>query len=96
VGYTYRSTIAGESIAYAFRDTPFSLVVWADMTKPSRDDLGMGLEDFEEALPQILSEGSPIRKTDRSGPGTKGTRLVEGFGADLAAEIYYDDAFSTD
>jgi hypothetical protein len=66
------------------------------MTKSSRDDLGMGLEDFEEALPQILSEGSPIRKTDRSGPGTKGTRLVEGFGADLAAEIYYDDAFSTD
>jgi hypothetical protein len=51
----------------------------------------MGLEDFEEMLPNMLADGTPVRKTDRAGAGTQGTRLVEGFGSDLAFEIYYDD-----
>jgi len=93
VGYAYRSTIAGESIGSPEIDSPFSFIVSADMTKSSRDDLGMGLEDFEAMLPRVLAEGSPIRKTDRAGVGTKGTRLIDGFGPDIVAEIYYDDAF---
>jgi hypothetical protein len=96
VGYAYRATIAGESIGHPEIDTPFSFIVSADMTKSSRDDLGMGLEDFEATLPRVLAEGSPIRKTDRAGAGTQGTRLIEGFGPDLVAEIYYDDAFFND
>jgi hypothetical protein len=90
-GYAYRATIAGESIGSPMRDSPYSFVVSSDMTKTSRDDLGMGLEDFEEMLPNMLADGTPVRKTDRAGAGTQGTRLVEGFGSDLAFEIYYDD-----
>jgi hypothetical protein len=91
MGYAYRATIAGEPIGGPMRDSPYSFVVSSDMTKSSRDDLGMGLEDFEDILPAMFEHGSPIRKTDRAGAGTKGTRLFEGFGSDLAFEIYYDD-----
>jgi hypothetical protein len=91
MGYAYRATIAGEPIGSPMRDSPYSFVVSSDMTKSSRDDLGMGLEDFEESLPRVLAEGSPIRKTNRAGAGTQGTRLVEGFGSDLTFELYYDD-----
>jgi hypothetical protein len=91
MGYAYRATIAGEPIGGPMRDSPYSFVVSADMTKTSRDDLGMGLEDFEEMLARVLAEGSPIRKTDRAGAGTQGTRLVDGFGDDLQFELYYDD-----
>lgn len=91
VGYTYRSTIAGESIGRPERDSPYSFVVGADMTKSSRDDLGQAIRDFEDTLPTMIAEGSPIRKTDRAGKGTKGTRLVNGLGEDIGFELYYDD-----
>jgi hypothetical protein len=92
VGYAYRSTIAGEPIGMGERDTPYSLVVSSDMTKTRRDDLGMALEEFEDTLPVVVRDGSPVRKTDRAGAGTKGTRLIEGMGKDLRFEIYYDQA----
>jgi hypothetical protein len=94
VGYAYRSTIAGESIGMPEQDTPYSFVVSADMTKTQRDDLGMALEDFENTLPGTVRDGSPVRKTDRAGSGTKGTRLVEGLGEGLRFEVYYDSAGS--
>jgi hypothetical protein len=93
VGYAYRATIAGESVSPGAHDSPYSFIVHADMTKTARDDFGMGLEDFEEILPHVLAEGSPIRKTDRAGAGTKGTRLIEGLGSDLTVEIYYNSVF---
>ncbi len=92
VGYAYRSTVAGESSGAPDRDSPCSFVVSADTTKTRRDDLGVALEEFEEQLPATIQDGSPVRKTDRSGPGTAGTRLVEGFDDPrLRFEIYYDD-----
>lgn len=94
VGYAYRAAVAGEPIGNPMRDSPFSFTVSADTTKSSRDDLGMALEDFEEALPTMIAEGSPIRKTNRAGAGTQGTRLVEGLGSDLKFELYYDDVWS--
>jgi hypothetical protein len=93
VGYTYRATIAGESLSSPDIDSPYSFAVGADTTKSQRDDLGMGFEDFENSLNNTIAEGSPLRKTDRSGPGTKGTRLVQGMGADLKVEVYWDDSF---
>lgn len=93
VGYAYRSTVAGESIGQPMRDSPYSFVVSSDTTKTSRDDLGMALEEFEEALPGMIKDGSPIRKTNRAGAGTQGTRLVDGLGPDLKFELYYDDAW---
>lgn len=47
-----------------------------DMTKSGRDDVGMAMDDFRDHV----EIGSPVRTTDRSGPGTKGTRACPGVG----------------
>jgi hypothetical protein len=49
---------------------------WCDLTKSRRDDPAYELGE----LPRILQEGSPVRSTNRAGPGTAGTRAVDGFG----------------
>lgn len=92
-GYAYRSTVAGERLGDPVQDQPNSFVVYADITKSARDDLGLALSDFEDQLPDITREGTPVRTTDRKGPGTKGTRLVDGLGDDLDVEIYYDSVY---
>lgn len=53
--------------------------VWVDrcdLTKSRRDDRC----DIFEGFNASIEDGSPIRKANRSGPGTKGTSAVEGFG----------------
>jgi hypothetical protein len=52
-----------------------------DATKSQRDDVG----DAWATAQRILSEGTPVRTTDRAGSGTKGTRAVEGVGPVLLA-----------
>lgn len=89
LGYSYRTTIAGESLGEPYQDTPYSFIMDADTTKSRRDDLGMALSDFEEDYPQTLKNGSPLRTTNRAGEGTKGTRLVDGLGEDLEVNYYY-------
>lgn len=96
IGYSYAATVRGESMDPPIKDSSRSFVIYADTTKTRSDDLGMALEDFENAIgPKgtLLEEGSPIRKTDRAGAGTKGTRLVDGFGVGNRPnfQIYYDD-----
>jgi hypothetical protein len=91
VGYAYSAKVRGEGVGIPEIDSPFSFVVRADTTKSRRSDLGQALEEFEELLPTIVNEGSRIRTTNQEGPGTEGTRLVEGFNEpDLKFEIYYD------
>lgn len=91
VGYAYKSKVRGERVGIPESDSPFSLVISAKTTKSRRDDLGQALEEFEDILPEIINEGSPVRKTNNAGPDTEGTRLVEGFNEpDLKFEIYYD------
>lgn len=91
VGYQYRASVRGEPLGWPERDTPYSFVVAADCTKTSSDDIGIALEEFEDNLTATVLEGSPVRKTDRSGPGTRGTRLIEGFNEpDLTFHVYYD------
>ena len=94
VGVAYRSYVAGEPIGGPMRDSPYSFVVSSDTTKSAYNNLGLALEDFEQALPNILADGTPARKTNVGGASTQGTRLVDGFGTDLAFEIYYDDVRS--
>lgn len=48
-------------------------VFWLDSTKSRRDDIF----DALDLLAEYLSEGTPIRKTDRAGVGTKGTRKYQ-------------------
>ena len=96
LGYQYAATIRGERLGGPVRDTPYSIVIAADTTKSSSDDLGIALEDFERTLFKTIADGSPVRKTNRAGAGTQGTRLVEGLGASTPTfEIYYDDIYET-
>lgn len=44
-------------------------------------------EDFLDLVDTYLSEGSPIRTTNRSGRNTAGTRLVDGMGVRCVIEI---------
>lgn len=90
LGYTYRATVAGESISDPQQDTPHSFIVYADTTKTARDDIGMAIEKLEEDYPHIIQNGSPLRTTDRAGAGTKGTRLIEPVDQDIQVSFYYD------
>lgn len=95
IGYAYRANVRGESLGEPVPDTPYSFTVSADSTKTARDDVGVAFAEFEDALPDLIASGSPVRKTDRSGPGTKGTKLIEGFDdPELRFEIFYDDVTS--
>lgn len=96
LGYGYASSVRGEGLGAMDSDTPFSFSVFADTTKSRRDDLGEAITDLEMDLPSIMENGSPLRKTDRAGVGTKDTRLVEGFGPNAPRfEIYYDSVHFT-
>lgn len=48
------------------------------------------LFDFEDRLAGMASEGTPVRKTDRQGPGTRGTRAIDGLGRVPTFAIYCD------
>lgn len=87
IGYAYSKT-GGESIPGYEQDAPNSVIVHTDTTKGrAYKRLGTFLED----LPSHIQEGSPVRHTDRKGPGTKGTRLVDGLGDVGGIEVYADN-----
>lgn len=90
-GYSYATAGRGEGIGAPERDSARSFIIGADTTKGR---VYRNLDVFEENLDTFIREGSPVRKTDRSGPGTKGTRLVEGLGDKAPKiELYYDSVW---
>jgi len=74
--YFFEGEFAGEHMGThaldGYEARLFSL--GTDFTKSRRDDWGFSLPN----LWTILREGTPVRKTNKAGPGTKGTRKVEG------------------
>lgn len=91
IGYAYASQVRGEPMHEPQRDSPYSFIVVADTTHSPRRNVTAALADFEENLPQMFRDGSPVRTSDRAGAGTKGTRLVDGFGDDAPQmQVYYD------
>jgi hypothetical protein len=88
-GYHHRATLNGEGLSDPARCGNASVLVGTDNTKSAGRKSMFG--EFEDGLEARLQEGSPVRKTDRSGPGTKGTRLIEGFGDDVSFTLYYLD-----
>lgn len=91
-GYDYAKT-GGERGNSFEQDSPNSIIVYADTTK-GRAYQHLG--EFMEELPNTLENGTPVRKTDRAGAGTKGTRLVDGMGDVGYIEFYADNTFSFD
>lgn len=89
-GYQHRATLNGEGLSDPERCGKAAVLVSTDNTKSAgRKSM---FDEFEEGLEPTLQEGSPIRKTDRAGEGTKGTRLIEGFGDDVTFTLYYEDS----
>jgi hypothetical protein len=83
LGYIWRGPMSGEfDNGYWHEVIPGHLYVFElDTTKSQRDDV----IDVWDSVKGLLVEGTPVRKTDRSGPGTKGTRAHEGLGPVLLA-----------
>lgn len=87
LGYALREIIRGEDLGEPERIRfkvhpkrgPVTVArLFYDSTKTRSDDPDTA-EAFARAA-RYIAEGSPIRKTNRAGQGTAGTRLVEGLG----------------
>lgn len=87
--YTYRTTIVGERLSEPYPDTPYSFIVKGDPTKAKRTDLHNAFNEFESLYPQLITTGTPIRNTDRSGPNTKGTRSINAYPEPVKIAYYY-------
>lgn len=79
VGYAFRVYFHGEGLGY-----PQEVQRRANMTSFILEPIGdfhprpEYYMNFIYDSTRYIAEGTPVRKTDRSGPGTKGTRLVKG------------------
>jgi len=83
LAYTWKSTVAGESLDNPENDTTFSMVVPADITKSRRSQPYEAVEDFEAKYEDYIQNGTPLRKDS--------TRQVEGLGGDIKVRFYYDN-----
>lgn len=88
-GFTHRKTLNGEGLSDPERDGSAAVILSTDNTKSYGRKSQFG--SFEDKLGHILRYGSDVRKTNRSGAGTMGTRLVEGIGNDVSFTLYYQD-----
>lgn len=89
-GYALNSAHRGAT-GVSHRDTSFSIVVpitLRDERAAEKDDERFRL--FEKRIGGLLSTGSQVRQTDRSGPGTAGTRAIEPFARPPRFVVYYD------
>lgn len=93
IGYALRVHIAGEDlsdpVAIVYHAGMTTVSYWYDSTKSQRSD-----RDVQGALEQaaeMIRTGTPVRKSNRAGAGTAGTRLVEGLGeVNVAFEVNID------
>lgn len=93
VGYAFTVAFRTKygSVEVDSMDTPYSVVLDADTWRANTSDMDNALQRFQESLMSTLQEGSPIRKTDRAGANTAGTRAVPGLeDNDLDVEFYFD------
>lgn len=96
IGYASNVHTGKKNVFSPVRDSEFSFVLDFDIwknTKMKRSSIEH-IEGFEEDFKKFVTEGTPVRKTNRSGPATKNTRLIEGFQEPkLALEIFYDGVY---
>jgi len=96
VAYALKATLAGEELgepSVEFACSPggnvaFTVVEFAyDASRSIRTEPDP-IEAFRIAREYLLNGGTPVRTTNREGPGTQGTRLVEGLSAPCAVTFY--------
>lgn len=73
-------------------DSPYSVILKVDLYRENpRSNEHRSLLQFEEELHDMFRNGTPIRTSNKAGPGTENTRLLNGLeGEDLFCEVYYD------
>lgn len=100
IGYAWKQNMAtGISLTRAERDSGRSFVVYADAWESQRTDVRACIGDFEGDVLNYLSEGTPMRTSNRIDPATQksmmGTRLVDALPGNHTFDIYYDDVEAT-
>lgn len=91
IAYSLRCHLRCETIHKPVRINDNHLLFAVPTPTARRSEAMLGLEAFEDSLPNTLVEGTPVRTTDRAGVGTKGTRAVEGLGMSAPwLDLYYD------
>ena len=82
IGYSLRIYVAGEELGdpqlVSAPGAPTVALYAYDATKARRSDPNIA-EALKVAIGYI-ADGSPVRRSDRAGIGTRGTRLVQGIG----------------
>lgn len=67
-----------DPVSLIFTPASTYLTFWFDSTKCHRNS-----HSFEEAFTEAaayIEQGTPVRRSNRAGPGTQGTRLIQGIG----------------
>lgn len=82
LGYALRMHVAGEDLGEpeCVTRTGGQTVIhyWYDSTKAQRSDPDP--QHAFQVAAGFIAEGTPVRRSNRAGPGTAGTRLIEGIG----------------
>lgn len=82
--YYFEGPFGAEYLYYHVYPAPSGkyYILSIDFTKSQSDDWGHAIynRDGIGSVFDFYREGSPIRKTNKAGPGTKDTRKYEGFG----------------
>lgn len=86
LNYAARASHRGEGLGVSFNGRIATIGHDSTKARTSSDHS----DEFARSMADMLNEGSPVRKTDRAGAGTKGTRAVEGLGITGNYHIYYD------
>jgi hypothetical protein len=79
MAYTYRATVRGRSVGRPERIAPDMFQVPVDLSASPRTSVHDAVWEFVTDYADVVVTGSPIRHTNRGGPGTAGTRAVDAF-----------------
>ncbi|WP_034419464.1 hypothetical protein, partial [Deinococcus frigens] len=82
LGYALRVYVAGEDLGepegVAYRDGQTVIRYWYDSTKAQRSDPDP--QHAFQVAATFIFEGTPVRRSNKAGPLTAGTRLIDGIG----------------
>lgn len=95
-GYAWKVKMRPDKWAEAVEiesvDSKYSVILKVDLYRETpRTNEHKSLRQFEEELHEMFTNGTPMRTSNRAGPNTENTRLLEGLsGENLSFEVYYD------